>query len=421
MRAALLDLLRCPFCGGAFSPGDRPSPTARIDYGVLFCACCAYPVVDGIPVVTVSDAASQAIREIEAGAFDAALFTTLGLDAAAATRFRALQRRIAEGSPESFARAIDALLPDGEGIYYVLRFSDPTFLVAQAVALALGSRPGVAGRPMLDVCGGCGHLARVLTRPDLAGPDAPVVLCDASAWRLWAARRFVVPTTDVVCADANAPLPFRRGAFSLAACNDALHYVWGKRLLAAELSRAVAQDGVVMATHVHCAGGRNATEGHALDAAAYAELFSPWPTAVCNDAALLGRWLADGGLDLRAAACSVESAGGADSLTVIASRRSDVFVPHRVARSSSVQPGGVWRVNPLYRVSYAGDRARLRLETPTAEYEAEFGAVRAYLPADVDVPAELARTPSDLARARPDLVAQWVVLDVPADYLDHQG
>ena len=54
MRTALLDLLRCPFCGTTLDLVESAA-TRRVDdvvaAGVLGCQCCAFPIVDGIPVL----------------------------------------------------------------------------------------------------------------------------------------------------------------------------------------------------------------------------------------------------------------------------------------------------------------------------------------------------------------------------------
>jgi len=54
MHSSLLDILRCPYCGGRLelvsSLFHRTSGETIRD-GILGCQCCVFPVVDGIPVL----------------------------------------------------------------------------------------------------------------------------------------------------------------------------------------------------------------------------------------------------------------------------------------------------------------------------------------------------------------------------------
>ena len=70
MHIGLLDILRCPFCGGHLelvtSHFHRADDTHITD-GVIACECCTFPVVDGIPVMHLDAASSAARTQIEAG------------------------------------------------------------------------------------------------------------------------------------------------------------------------------------------------------------------------------------------------------------------------------------------------------------------------------------------------------------------
>src|SRR3972149_2581657 len=150
MHLSLLDILRCPYCGGRLDlvpsmfhqrDGDE------IHDAILGCHCCILPVIAGIPVMHLEGAATPARAHVEAG--------RAGLGRAVAGR--------------------------------VLR----------------------GGGRALDICGGSGHLTRSLM--DLSSP--PPVLADLYFSKIWLARRFIAPGCEAVCCDGNAPLPFARGAF----------------------------------------------------------------------------------------------------------------------------------------------------------------------------------------------------------------
>jgi uncharacterized protein YbaR (Trm112 family)/SAM-dependent methyltransferase len=410
MRTSLLDQLRCPYCGGAFEVAGRAVIDGEsIDYGVLACACCAYPIVDGIPLVILADEVSAAIRAIERDDRKEALRQVLDLPAQRHALFDALRTDAAA----TFSRAVRALLPDGEGDYYVLRFGDPTFVVADAVTRAVAARLDVPpGTRLVDVCGGCGHLTATLSALSEAHQGVTPTLLDRSFWRLWLARRFLAPRADVICCDANAPLPLSTGCAALTVCNDAVHYVWGKRLLVSELHRVTAWAGAVVITHAHSALGDNATAGNTLTPVGYASLFERHPPATARDDELL-EWA----LGRRAARwCDDPSdCGQADAVAIVGmpatAGRPEDRAPEFHGRDTQ------WVVNPLLAITTAGDRARLTIAWPSEHYAAEFAAVRRYLDEDIELPAAVLADLEALAGARPDLVARRVLLRVPPNYV----
>ena len=148
---------------------------------------------------------------------------------------------------------------------------------------------------------------------------------------------------------------------------------------------------------------------------AYRELFAPLGARLFAESALLSDVVAGGPLDLsrRAAPAALDAE---PALTIVASRRAGVFAAHAIVPP---RPGsGGLRVNPLYEASREGGEVRLRLRFPSADYEAEYGACRTYLPEEVVVEAAAlealaaGRVPTGAA----DLVRRRVVLELPEGY-----
>lgn len=189
MHEAMLDLLRCPFCGTRVSLVENDAlvrVAGRIDSGVIGCECCAFPIVAGIPVMISDDTTKDAIRALEAGRQEKALFGLLGL-AEDVARIEAFHALFARRQPATLREALAIFSLEAEGNYFVYRLSDPTYIVAEALLQALGQqRWPVAGR-FLDLCGGLGHLTRILSN---LRPTGSTVLADLYFWKLWLAARF---------------------------------------------------------------------------------------------------------------------------------------------------------------------------------------------------------------------------------------
>lgn len=412
MRADLLDILRCPFCGGRFTVVDNEAlvrADGRIESGVLGCDCCAFPVVAGIPVLIADDTTRDAMHQLEAGAREQALFTLLGLDETRADSFRALL----QGERHATYRdALAVLSLDAEADCFLYRFSDPTFLTIEALVQGLGQNRAAMSRPILDLCGGSGHLTRVLAALDPAGG---VVDADVYFWKLWMARRFTAPHCDAICCDANNPLPFARGTFSLAVLADAFPYIWHKRLLAEEMMRAVGPDGTIVMPHLHSSLGENFSAGMTLTPAGYAELFAPQEPRLFSDDRLFRSVLERRIVDLTRAA-SPSELGTEPSFTLVASRRAELFRTYEVGDSNEIK--GALAVNPLYRVERSGASSVLTLTFPTPEYEEEFGECKQYLPSTVTIPADLTGpiVPAMLGAEYDELRRRRVIIDAPVDY-----
>jgi uncharacterized protein YbaR (Trm112 family) len=414
MLAETLDIVRCPFCGGRLGVVDtlfhRRNGSEIVD-AVLGCHCCVFPVVAGIPVIHLDPSAVAARRHLEAGRPDLAMRAMIALeDEAATARFET----VVAASGATYRDVVDALGPGFESGYFLYRFSDPTYVVAEAVVRAVASTVLASGGRAIDMCGGSGHVTRLLVGLSSSAP----ILADLYFSKLWLARRFTAPGCEVVCCDGNAPLPFVAGAFRFAVCSDAFHYIWTKRLLASELMRVVhGSDGgrAVAVTHTHNANEWNASAGMPLPPDAYRDLFDEMGARVFSERGLLDDIVRGGPLDL----ARLDGPGLLDAdpaLTIVAARGVNVFRTHALESSRTAR--GEFRLNPLYAIEPDGDQLRLRLRFPSADYEDEYGAARRYLAEEVSLDRTiadtlpLARLPDQLI----DLARRRVILDLPVGY-----
>ncbi len=417
MHVSTLEILRCPYCGGQLDlvqalfnrvDGDE------VHDGILGCACCTFPIVAGIPVMHLQPHATTARDHVQAGRPDRALRTMAGVDGdQQAAAFEAA----AASETATYRDVVDALGPNFEGGYFLYRFSDPTYIVAQAVVRAVAGVVLGGRRRAVDVCGGSGHLTRSLL--DLSSP--PPVLADLFFTKIWLARRLTAPGCEAVCCDGNAPMPFARGAFGFAMCSDAFMYIWTKRQFVGEMVRLVDQpehleQGAVVISHAHNERTWSPSPGQPLSPEGYADLFETLPPRIFGEAGLFADVVSGGPLNL-ARRDSPEALDRDPALTLVASRHPGVFVGHPL-EPPPVAPRGEYRLSPLYVAEPAGDRVRLRLQFPSEEYEDEYGACRQYLPGEATIgraawtALEAGRLPSELA----DLARRRVILDLPLRY-----
>jgi SAM-dependent methyltransferase len=349
------------------------------------------------------------MHQMEAGHDEQALFTLLGLDASRAASFRGLLKR---GSEATYRDALAILCLDAEAENFLYRFTDPTYLMAEALLRGLGQNRALLSRPVLDLCGGSGHLTRVLAGLKPAGG---VVDADVYFWKLWMAKRFMVPGCDPICCDANSPLPFARDVFSLAVLADAFPYIWHKRMLAEDMMRLVGPDGVIVMPHLHSSLGENFSAGMTLSPAGYRDLFAAQQPHLFSDERLYRGVLEHRTVDLSQDA-SPEVIGNEPSLTLVAGRHSEIFRKYDVPDAQEIT--GTLTVNPLYDVEVRDGSSLLTLTFPTPEYEEEFGACKEYLPSRLTVPADLTRpiVPAMLGPDASELRRRRVIIDAPPHY-----
>ncbi len=416
MRVETLEILRCPYCGGRLdlvtSLFHRRSDD-EIQDGVLGCQCCIFPVVDGIPVLHLQPAATTARDQIQEGRPDLARRTMVGLDDEAGARaFEAA----AESDIATYRETVEALGPNFEGGYFLYRFSDPTYIVAQAVTRAVGATVLGGSKRAIDICGGSGHVTRTL----LELSAAPPVLADLFYPKIWLARRFTAPGCEPVCCDGNAPMPFARGAFSLAMCTDAFMFIWTKRQFVNEMERLVDASGAVLIGHAHNERVWSPSHGQPLSPKGYEALFETIEPRLFAEARLFADVVNGGPLDLSRPDTTADLERDS-ALTIVASRHPGVYARHAVPIPTAA--AGEFRVNPLYvpaddAAAGASPGPRLRLRFPTEDYEQEYGACREYLPEEVtlDPAAAAALATGRVSPEIADLVRRKVIVDLPKRY-----
>jgi SAM-dependent methyltransferase/uncharacterized protein YbaR (Trm112 family) len=417
MRLAEIEMLRCPFCGNPFSiEPDAPPREGELRLGMLACQCCAYPVVDGIPYLQTDGTAKQLLALIHSGNGDSqgrnetALDIVLGLDGLRRERFHSLLNR---ARPATFREALELFSPDLEGAYFFYRFSDPTFVISDLLLRVMAENSALFEGPVLDACGGTGHLTRTLAQ--LASPGS-AWLADLHFWKIWLARKFLAPDCVGVCCDAANPLPFASGTFSLVFCSGAFEYIWPRRLFAGEMARSARREGAVVITHTHNALCDNPSPGMPLTPRGYCHLFDERPLRLFSESAVLDAFLQAKSIDL-SQKISVDDLEQEPALILISSSHEKIFRTYHPP-ALPIEHGNL-ATNPLYTVEQSGDSLALTLQFPSEFYRDEFRDCLRYLPQHATLSREeLKRWQSGELNGR---AVEWmqrrVLLHLPVDYL----
>jgi SAM-dependent methyltransferase/uncharacterized protein YbaR (Trm112 family) len=401
MNADLLSVLECPFCGAALQVEESAPSEWRdgaLHYGMLHCKCCVYPVVDGIPYIQTGRRAQEALRLIGARQGERALVLLLEAEHVLPERLSPLLR---DEPSVTFRSALELLSRDAEGTYLLYRFSDPTYLAGKALVDAVGQDERCWTRRVLDIGGGTGHLTRTLSA---RACDGSVILADVAFWKLWLARRFISPHCQPVCCDANKPLPFASDEFSFVFCSDAFHYVWGRRMLASEMTRLVGDTGIVALAHLHNAMVDNPSAGMPLDPPGYRHLFRNVPCRLIGDRTLLDAALHGGVVDLSMNSANDSALADDQALGLVASRAPDVFQRFEIMSTNREHAG--LALNPLYHPEQSDGPGVVKRRFPSEYYEMEFAECKRYLPETVDLQSHNGTNGS----------AQFVMLDLPPRY-----
>jgi SAM-dependent methyltransferase/uncharacterized protein YbaR (Trm112 family) len=303
----------------------------------------------------------------------------------------------------------DTYSRDEMATYFTYRYAQPRHLAG----LCLASLARGRGGRVLDVAAGAGHWSHYFS---YGAEGVPTCGLDRDFFRAFVAKRYVAPLAEIVCAEADMPLPFDSGAFESVFCSDALAYFPHRALAVREFARVCTPEGLVLLPRTR--NGRVVPkEGFDLPVSGYRRLLQGFETAIASEG-----YLVDGYLrrewDLTGDRATDLDAEG--WVYIAASRRGSSFAgssagkpwPHEVGRLG---------INPLYaRVgeSAEGD-VSLKRRVPSAWYEHQNGAQRLYMPDTCQVPRRV--IDSLRAGARPfavePLVDRFVVIGMPDRYV----
>jgi SAM-dependent methyltransferase len=460
MIEALLQQLVCPFCGGSFAVRHaRTKPDGGIEYGILACGCCEFPVVAGIPILKATgrvDAMKQTADSpmvpgpevsrlnelIRRGRGEEALLWLLVMPDRGTTRWMALTEALPpalQRVPRSLAwrswesrreRYRELLLHDADRHsamemirffyhdsvpsevchYFACRFGQPRHLAALSLAQLLPH----SQRPILDLACGFGHFMHTW---NARLPVQFVIGIDRNFFQLYVAKRWVAPRGQFVCSAADVRLPFRSGACCGVFCCDAFHYFLHRLQSAEEMRRVIERGGPIVLARF---GNREVEprEGYELSPMEYRRLFDGWSVRMRPETELLDDYLAMRGPRL-ADDEGIGRLAGQKWLSLVACEDQAMLRDHEGFQEWPHGAGRL-RINPLYQTSQAPDGStRLAFQFPSRWYEFENGDCLRYMPKDASISREaLAQMGRGIRTPEvEELIRQCVVVGMPERYL----
>jgi SAM-dependent methyltransferase len=444
LTPAFIGELHCPYCGLGLAV-DRvlASRGDGIEQGVLRCACYRYPVIDGILVLTQqsgpADTQDARVTHLLAGEVEQARYRAMHVDAplasvARSTWRRALERAAAHGVPLAqglarlgasvpdrtaaaaeapFAELLGVLRPGLYSQYLYHRYANNSFLASIAPLLLLGDL--APGQRVLELTCGIGHSAYLIQS---LFPDLQLVATDHDYVNLSIARRHFAPHAQLVCLDAEAPLPFAAQSFGAVFCLDGFHYLRSKVALLQELSRVTDADALWLFPHLHNARAENFNPGIPLEPVQYGRCFSGVPHRMFGESQVLSDFCRDGSLRLDRTTAA-DDLSRSPNLTLIGTRRRDYWRARTDLSARLARRPETLIVNPIYRVEHHGSASRLQLSWPSPRLRAECIEVEDYLPSTCEVGTALLDrlrrnelTAEDQSAVR-DLTRRFVLVNLP--------
>jgi len=445
LNTAFIQALHCPYCASPLAV--ERSIRARLDdieHGVVRCGCYRYPIIDGILILKQqsgpADTHDARVAHLLAGEIEQARRLAMHADSPRPTTLgpwqRALQGAAALGIPLagalarlrsgasgkamqrfqgdlSFAELLDTLRPGLYGQYLYQRYANNSFLASVAPLLLLGDLE--PGQRVLELTCGIGHSAFLM---QALFPHLQLVATDHDYVNLAIAKRHFVPGAQLLCLDAEAPLPFADRSFDAVFCLDGFHYLRSKVALVSELDRVTESEAIWLFPHLHNALAQNFSPGIPLSPEHYARCFKQVPHRIYCEASVLRDFHEEGELHLDRLPATDEVMR-AQNLTLIGTRRPDFWRTRTdLAPRLSSKPGQLI-VNPIYRAQSEGSTTRLALSWPSSRLRDECREVEQYLPGSCDVDSGLLRSlgegslNAEQARAAQELAQKFVLVNLP--------
>lgn len=247
-----------------------------------------WPVIDGIPFLRTGrdGLVFDVLAQLDAGCPDEALVLLLADQDAWCTGPIAdpdsLRRLVRDQATLTLCEAMALLNWGPVADYFAHRWSDPSFVAGLSLVETHWSAPLTA----FELACGIGHHLRALEQQGVRTAGADIVFA-----KLWLARHFVSPDSNLVCFDAGSAWPVAGHHFGLVCCHDAFYFLEPKREILDRLN-AAATGGTLLVGHIHNRNWPNLSAGSAITVDQLVALFPDgifYDDAELTEAAAAGR------------------------------------------------------------------------------------------------------------------------------------
>lgn len=205
----------------------------------------SYPQLDGIPTFQCRarsgaelDAQLCAIR---AGGRGAVFDWLGGWCDSRGLRLEALTRVISPDAGSPFLADWAAYCGTADH-YFLIRWACPSYLCNLAFLQTM------AGKRVACLASGVGHLSNLVRA---VTPRPRVTIVDGNLIHLLAARAYLAPGDQAICAELDDPLPLPDETFDVVTMNDAFHYIEAQPDLLREAFRILKPGGEAIVLHIH--------------------------------------------------------------------------------------------------------------------------------------------------------------------------
>lgn len=448
--AFLAPALICPSCGSTIRSESTEKLNYAADYyGIAECECGQYPVIAGIPLIfdgSIPDSStntSQLLSLLKEGRNEDALLAavapaelgkpqtgsklskllpktlfnrqelrrTKALKRAWNEKFVELSANVKQGSMRELISHYFSNYGDvgmRAGNYFLYKFAQPKHLVSLSIMSLAHPDKG----PSLDLGCGIGNMVRYLAH---RSGGQTTIGTDVNFFLLWLAKTRVAKTSQFVCCDAAAGLPFETDTIGTILLSNWLHTLYAKRVCAADIERVASDEALIAFTSVRHRDYKVETPNRALSCTAYGSLLERTQVAV-PEAGVLERYLQGKGPDLSANLTADELAEQ-PLIDLVASNRADVLatqdgfddLPHTLGRLD---------INPLYRTTKTEEGMTLDLHWPSTHFVEDNSGIDDYLPTQVRLSAQavVALESNQLTEETKSHARLGVIIDVPDCY-----
>ncbi|NOX87158.1 MAG: methyltransferase domain-containing protein [Chlorobi bacterium] len=300
--------------------------------------------------------------------------------------------------------------------YYTYKFGQPRYLVGLSLLTTLP----VDDKPILDLACGGGHTMHYLTH---RFNKQPVIGMDRSFTKLYLAKKFVAPTGNYFCAEADHTLPFEEGTFSGVFCSDAFGYFAYRKAAVFEMKRVLDQNGVIIITRILGEELKYYRNFRIVSFDQLKRYFKDRMNIILEQDHVLERYIQKKGPDLLNE-LPLKEMKHTGWLSIVASHRKDIFKVYGVFEEWP-HAFGYLKLNPLYHETGRDENGNVTFtfRFPDNWYAYEDSQWKKYAPETVKISKDTLEAISKNIRTPEidDLISKCVVVGMPKKYLpsDH--